>query len=406
MSAEAPQLAVLATSREALTVAGEQIYPLPPLELPLDTSPFEVEESEAGALFATRAREAGPSFEVTEQRGSIAELCARLDANALAIELAAARATVMSPSEILARLEQRPGCSPGGPRRPRTPSDPSRGHRLVVRPARPRRARAVAAALGLVGDSILPPPPRWQPTPGSTSSKQSTGSAHSSPNRWSTQRHHDREPLPAPRDHPRYAAEQLDRAANTDPARDAHAVHYLASTASSSPCSRRPATSKRSIDSASRPEHCRRSAMAAHLRPLPRSPRVLRRLRMDRKCARAVRVARRTRTVADEALQRSDVSDTPGYLAALDYVGNHAFQVGDWERFQDVISIGTELDPTSPLLFDLRLGEAAMRGDFATATSIGRTAVEHARRADNRGWLSYMLSVLASPKVASINGKR
>ena len=43
----------------------------------------------------------------TENASAIAELCARLDANALAIELAAARTTVMSPSEILERLDQR-----------------------------------------------------------------------------------------------------------------------------------------------------------------------------------------------------------------------------------------------------------------------------------------------------------
>src|SRR5207302_938981 len=80
MRTEAPQLSVLVTSREALAIQGEQIYPLPPLELPLDTSPFEVEESEAGALFATRARDARPSFTVTaENAASIAELCARID---------------------------------------------------------------------------------------------------------------------------------------------------------------------------------------------------------------------------------------------------------------------------------------------------------------------------------------
>ena len=48
------------------------------------------------------------SFTVTDENAAaIAELCARLDGNALAIELAAARTTVMSPSEILARLDQR-----------------------------------------------------------------------------------------------------------------------------------------------------------------------------------------------------------------------------------------------------------------------------------------------------------
>ena len=93
MSQEAPRLSVLTTSREALSIHGERTYPLPPLELPADLSPFSVEESAAGALFAARAREARGSFAVTEKNAAaIADLCADLDANPLAIELAAARA--------------------------------------------------------------------------------------------------------------------------------------------------------------------------------------------------------------------------------------------------------------------------------------------------------------------------
>ena len=118
---------------------------------PLDTSPFAVEESEAGALFATRAARPVPSFAVTDENAAaIAELCARLDGNALAIELAAARTTMMSPSEILARLDQRFRLlDAGGRDAVRTSSDPPRRDRLVLRTPRPRRASAVAAALGL-----------------------------------------------------------------------------------------------------------------------------------------------------------------------------------------------------------------------------------------------------------------
>ena len=108
MGESAPQLSVLATSREALGIHGERTYPLPALELPVDASPFAVEASEAGALFVARARDVRGSFAVTDENSAaIAELCARLDGNALAIELAAARTTMMSPAEILARLDQR-----------------------------------------------------------------------------------------------------------------------------------------------------------------------------------------------------------------------------------------------------------------------------------------------------------
>ena len=73
----APQLSVLATSREALGITGERTYPLPALELPVDTSPFSVESSEAGQLFVARARDVRGSFEVTEENSAaIAELCA------------------------------------------------------------------------------------------------------------------------------------------------------------------------------------------------------------------------------------------------------------------------------------------------------------------------------------------
>jgi predicted ATPase/class 3 adenylate cyclase/DNA-binding SARP family transcriptional activator len=398
-SAEAPQLAVLATSREALTVAGEQIYPLPPLELPLDTSPFEVEESEAGALFATRARESGPSFEVTaDNAAAIADLCARLDANALAIELAAARTTVLSPSEILARLEQRfrmlTTGSHGAPERHQTlhaAIDWSYDLLDTDEQALLQRLSVcvgdfdLAAATAMAADAGLD---EFDAVDRLGSLINKSLVEHSDATTVSRYRL-----LETIRE---YAAEQLDTAANADRARDAHAEHYLATARALFAMLETPgdfeALDRLGLETTN---------IAAGLRWLMHADHAAEVLAFFADCG-WIELALvpfvlldELGRVADEALQRSEVSDTRGYFAALFYVANRAFQIGDWERYQDVVSIGTEADPTSPWLFDMRLGEAAMRGDFATATSMGRTAVEQARRADNRRWLSFMLSVVA-----------
>jgi predicted ATPase len=90
-----PNLALLVTSRELLRVQGEVEYAVPPLA-----------EPEAISLFCARSQ-LEPSLE-------IAELCRRLDNLPLALELAAARATVLSPTQILERLSQRLDLLKGG----------------------------------------------------------------------------------------------------------------------------------------------------------------------------------------------------------------------------------------------------------------------------------------------------
>ncbi len=91
--AACPKLQLLVTSRELLRLAGEQVYPVPPLEAP-----------DATELFTARARAADPGFEP----GPIVEqLCARLDNLPLALELAATRVTVLSPEQLLDRLSNR-----------------------------------------------------------------------------------------------------------------------------------------------------------------------------------------------------------------------------------------------------------------------------------------------------------
>jgi len=102
------QLRIIATSREPLGVAGEQIYPVRPLSLPATSELDAIQGSEAVRVFVDRARLALPDFVVDERNASsIAEICRRLDGIALAIELAAARVTMLSVDEIRVRLDDR-----------------------------------------------------------------------------------------------------------------------------------------------------------------------------------------------------------------------------------------------------------------------------------------------------------
>ncbi len=115
---ECPGVRILATSREALGVAGEQVWPLSSLELPPRASALDtVVASEAVQLFAERARAVQPGFVLDDANAeAVAEICRRLDGIPLAVELAAARVTVMSPSDIAARLDQRFQLLTGGRR--------------------------------------------------------------------------------------------------------------------------------------------------------------------------------------------------------------------------------------------------------------------------------------------------
>lgn len=108
----APRLRILATSREALNVAGETLWQVPPLELPDVDSPgtpvAEILKCGSVQLFVERARRKRQSFELTPQTvDAIARLCSRLDGIPLAIELAASRVSVMSVEQMLARMDDR-----------------------------------------------------------------------------------------------------------------------------------------------------------------------------------------------------------------------------------------------------------------------------------------------------------
>jgi len=101
---------ILATSREALNIPGEQIYRVPPLTLPnprVKQTPESILQFASARLFIERATTVQPNFTVTEANAhALASICARLDGIPLAIELAAARVKSLSVEDIDKRLDQ------------------------------------------------------------------------------------------------------------------------------------------------------------------------------------------------------------------------------------------------------------------------------------------------------------
>jgi len=92
------QAAFVVTSRERLRLRGEDIFPLEPLSVALD----------AIELFSIRAQSRRPDFELNQgNRDAIAQVVRLLDGLPLAIELAAARIAVLSPAQLVARLDER-----------------------------------------------------------------------------------------------------------------------------------------------------------------------------------------------------------------------------------------------------------------------------------------------------------
>ncbi|HYZ98258.1 MAG TPA: hypothetical protein VE575_05865 [Acidimicrobiales bacterium] len=116
-----PAVTVLATSREALGVPGEQVHPVVPLPVPEEEL---AEVSDAVHLFGERATAADPDFALSHRNASdIAEVCRRLDGLPLAIELAAAQVAQLSPSQLVQRLDDRfrlLGAGRRGPNRQRS----------------------------------------------------------------------------------------------------------------------------------------------------------------------------------------------------------------------------------------------------------------------------------------------
>ena len=106
-----PTLTIVATSRAALHVSPEHVFPVPPLPLPPATATVSlswVMDNPAIALFAARAHAADPQFTLTPTNMAVvAQVCRALDGLPLAIELAAVRVRLLPPATLLARLTDR-----------------------------------------------------------------------------------------------------------------------------------------------------------------------------------------------------------------------------------------------------------------------------------------------------------
>jgi predicted ATPase/class 3 adenylate cyclase len=115
-----PDVHILATSREGLNSAGEQLYRMPSLSVPSvgqTISPQDVLTFGAPLLFVDRAFSVENRFVLNaENAPHVAELCRRLDGIPLAIELAAARVKVLSPKELAQKLGERFRVLTGGDR--------------------------------------------------------------------------------------------------------------------------------------------------------------------------------------------------------------------------------------------------------------------------------------------------
>jgi len=117
--AAAPQVTILASSREGLGVAGETTVHVPAMRIPTRdiVDRDQVAQFEAVRLFVTRARVARPGFELTEANSeAVAQIVRRLDGIPLALELAAARIKLLTPAQIAARLDDRFRLLTGGSR--------------------------------------------------------------------------------------------------------------------------------------------------------------------------------------------------------------------------------------------------------------------------------------------------
>jgi non-specific serine/threonine protein kinase len=106
-----PRLCIMATSRQALRIAGETVWRVPSLQMPelVDAAAVvRVSHTEAVQLFVERARAAQPAFVLSDLNVSaVVQVCHQLDGIPLALELAAARLSALSAEQIAARLDDR-----------------------------------------------------------------------------------------------------------------------------------------------------------------------------------------------------------------------------------------------------------------------------------------------------------
>lgn len=120
LAARCPELTVLTTSQEPIGISGEAVFFVPPLEAPTDEAgrtAAGLAGNEAVRLFTERARAAWHRFELTDANAAdVALICQKLDGVPLAIELAAAWVSALSPAQLAKRLDDSLRVLTGGDR--------------------------------------------------------------------------------------------------------------------------------------------------------------------------------------------------------------------------------------------------------------------------------------------------
>jgi predicted ATPase/class 3 adenylate cyclase len=233
LSERCPNLAILATSREALEVRGERVIRLRSLTVPRAGVTLEqLVDFDAVRLFLDRADAVGADLALDAADGpAIAEICRRLDGIPLAIELAAARVIALTPGEIASHLDERFRLLTGGRRAAverhhtlratidwsyalLTERDRTVFNRLAVFPA----SFDAAAAQVVAGAGVVE---RWEVLDALTS-LVAKSMLYADRSTLGTTRYQMLESLR------HYARERLDAASGADDARRRHARHYAA----------------------------------------------------------------------------------------------------------------------------------------------------------------------------------
>jgi len=152
-----PELRILVTSRQVLGVAGETRYPCPPLGIPPESARSQelLVGFDSVALFDARARDVDPTFRLSDENaGVVSAICRRLDGMPLAIELAAAIVRILTPQEILDRLDHRFDLLTGGPRSAPTHQQTLRAALASTFELLDSQRQEFAARLGVFVDSF------------------------------------------------------------------------------------------------------------------------------------------------------------------------------------------------------------------------------------------------------------
>ena len=102
----APEIKLLVTSREALSLPEEWLYPVEGLPIPQSHQTDNIESITAVELFVERARQVRPNFSLADNRASVVRICQLVDGLPLAIEMAASWTKSLRCSEIVAEIQQ------------------------------------------------------------------------------------------------------------------------------------------------------------------------------------------------------------------------------------------------------------------------------------------------------------